>query len=117
MPIAPTVRIDRIARPGPTDDRRQPRRPSGTSRDTSRDSTSRNDRLPTTTTAATKPLPIPGPLSDADIAKLSRDQAMLEWTNRKRVATQSGIDDAVKHRLIDESEKARARMLEAGGGQ
>ena len=41
---------------------------------------------------------------------------MKEWTGRKAAATQPGVDEAVKRRLIDESEKAKARMLESSGG-
>jgi len=62
------------------------------------------------------PVVIPPPISDSEIAKLSHDAAMKEWTSRKAHATQPGIDEAIKRRLIDESEKAKARMQEAGQG-
>ncbi|HVU64020.1 MAG TPA: PilN domain-containing protein [Phycisphaerales bacterium] len=81
-----------------------------TSRETSRDSGSRTER------PSSKPAAIPPPLSDAEIARLSRDQAMLEWTKRLAASKQPGLDDATKQRLTSESDKAKARMNAASGG-
>jgi hypothetical protein len=78
-----------------------------------------NSRSDRTTTPAAKPaekVVIPPALSDAAIAKLSRDDAMKEWTNRKKVAGQPGVDEATKKRLMEESDKAKARMLSLSGG-
>lgn len=95
-------------------------RPTTSARESGRDTATRTDRTSgSSTTTAKQPVSIPAELSDSAIAGLSREDAMKEWTNRKRVAAQPGIDEAVKRRLIDESEKAKARMLEAtsGGGK
>jgi hypothetical protein len=84
-------------------------------RDSFRDAPSRPDRsMPSNTTKA--PPVIPPPLADDDIAKLSRDDAMKEWTSRKKVAAQPGVDEATKRRLMEESEKAKARMQQLQGG-
>jgi hypothetical protein len=64
-------------------------------------------------TAAPPAPTIPPPLSDADIAKLDRTGAMKEFASRKKAASQQGLDAATKQRLLDEAEKARARMTEA----
>lgn len=55
---------------------------------------------------------IPAPLSDAEIAKLDHKTAMTEWTGRKKAAGTPDLDPAIKQRLLDESEKCKARMLE-----
>jgi hypothetical protein len=52
---------------------------------------------------------VPDPLSDADIAKMDRKTAMLEWSTRKSAATKTD-DPAIKQRLTEESEKCKARM-------
>lgn len=63
---------------------------------------------------------VPPPMSDAEIARLDRTQAMLEWAKRKKAATTAGLDPATAQRLRDESDKAKARMdalkESAGGG-
>lgn len=114
-------RAEKSDRTSSRNDRRTPQTSSRSnttsSRDNARDSGTRTDRnTSSTTTGAKQPVTIPAELSDASIAKLSREDAMKEWTNRKRVAAQPGIDDGVKRRLMDESEKAKARMLEAAAG-
>lgn len=48
------------------------------------------------------------PLSDADIAKMTKIQAMLEWTKRKKDAGVA-TDKDVAERLRTESEKCKAR--------
>jgi hypothetical protein len=116
-----TTRTDRTDRTSTRGDRRTTpaSRPStSSSRDNGRDTSARGDRSATnsSTSQPKQPLVIPPELSDAAIAKLSRDDAMKEWTNRKRVAAQPGVDETVKRRLLDESEKAKTRMLEAGQG-
>lgn len=55
---------------------------------------------------------IPAALSDDQISKLTRAQAMIEWAKRKSAATQQGISDSDKTRLQEESEKAKRRMDE-----
>ncbi len=111
-----TTRAEGTTRDRP-DRRNQPSgsRPSATS---SRDKNSRSDRpSPSASAAPSKNTPavVPPPISDSDIAKLSHDAAMKEWTSRKAAAAAS-TDEAVKRRLMDESEKAKARMQEAGQG-
>lgn len=63
---------------------------------------------------------VPPPLSDAEIARLDRTRAMLEWAKRKKAATTAGLDAGTAQRLRDESDKAKARMdalkESAGGG-
>jgi hypothetical protein len=91
-----------------------------TTRDTSRDSGSRNDRNDRTSSTPAKPAPIPPPLTDAEVAKMTQDQAMLEWSKRKSLSKQAGLDQATKDRLMADSEKANARFQELknkGGGQ
>ena len=108
---AGAARTDRSAR----SDRRPSTTPSRTNG--SSGGSSRAERA--TTGATAKPaekVVIPPPLSDAAIARLSRDDAMKEWANRKKVAGQPGVDEATRRRLMDESEKARARMLSQNGG-
>lgn len=63
--------------------------------------------------AASTSKEIPPPISDAEIAKLDRQTAMSEFSNRKAAASRVE-DPAVKQRLLEESEKCRARMQEAG---
>lgn len=90
-------------------------------------SAGRSSAVPATPTAssASGAAPVvPPPLTDTQIAKLDQVKAMLEWAQRKKAATQTGLDDATKQRLVSESEKAKARMDElkktvpvpAGGG-
>jgi Tfp pilus assembly protein PilN len=107
-----TDRTDRTSR-----DRRNNNGGSGSSRpstrETTRDNPARTDRSSST---PSKPAAVPGPLSDEAIAKLSRDQAMLEWTKRKAASKQAGLDEATRTRLMAESDKAKARMEAASGG-
>ncbi|MBY0260764.1 MAG: hypothetical protein K2Q20_00370, partial [Phycisphaerales bacterium] len=64
--------------------------------------------------AATKDAaPPPPPLTDAQIAKLTGTQAMLEWAKRRKAAAQPGLDEATKARLTDEAEKSQRRMKDA----
>jgi hypothetical protein len=72
---------------------------------------SRPDRTRSSTRASSEP---PAPLTDEQIAKMDRATAMKEWTSRKAAATKE-TDAAIKQRLIEESEKCRARMQEASG--
>lgn len=51
------------------------------------------------------------PLTDAEFAKLTKVQAMLEWTKRKKLAGLA-TDKAVAERLRIESDKCKARMDE-----
>lgn len=67
-------------------------------------------RTPTPAAAKTDVAVIPPPLTDADLAAMTRATAMLEFGKRKKAATQSGLDDATRRRLTEESEKAKARM-------
>ena len=118
----PTARADRPSRTDRTDRRNQP---SGTRSNTpsSRDNTSRNDRpTPSASAAPSKntPVVIPAALSDADIAKLTVEQSIKEFSSRKMASTQAGIDEATKRRLLDEYEKIKAHKSDverAGGGK
>jgi hypothetical protein len=111
-------RTDRSTRTDRTD--RSGRTNGSSSGNNSRPTTSSRDSGRTSTSTPAKPtekVVIPPPLSDAAIAKLSRDDAMLEWSKR-RLAAKKAPDDATKERLNSESEKARARFdaLNKGGG-
>lgn len=55
---------------------------------------------------------VPPALTDDQIAKLDKGQAMIEWAKRKSAAAQAGIDEKDKERLQSESEKAKRRMDE-----
>ncbi len=92
-------------------------RPS--SRDSSRDSSARTDRtIPGTPQPAAPKQPIPPPISDADIAKLTIEQCVKEFPARKAASSQAGLDEATKRRLLDEYEKIKEhkKQLEAAGG-
>jgi hypothetical protein len=71
----------------------------------------RPDRTRSSTRPSSEP---PAPLTDEQIAKMDRATAMKEWTSRKAAATKE-TDAAIKQRLMEESEKCRARMQEASG--
>ncbi len=54
---------------------------------------------------------VPPPLSDADIAKLDRNKAMMEWVGRQTYTREHPtLDAATKQRLLDESKKAKEQM-------
>lgn len=63
--------------------------------------------------AAKDAAPPPPPLTDAQIAKLTGTQAMLEWAKRRKAASQPGLDEATKARLTEEAEKSQRRMKDA----
>lgn len=62
---------------------------------------------------AAKPVEIPEPISDEEIAKLDASAAMKQWTSRQKASKQTGINPAMRDRLKDEAEKCRARMQAA----
>jgi len=74
---------------------------------------SRSGNSGNSTPASRDAVPPPPPLTDAQIAKLTGTQAMLEWAKRRRAAAQPGLDEATKTRLTDEAEKSQRRMKEA----
>lgn len=95
-------------------------RPSRSTSDTTRTdrSTRRDTAAPTRSASSDSVKPastakapeVPAPLTDDQINKLDRTKAMLEWAKRKAAAAQSGVEESVKKRLQDESEKAKKRM-------
>lgn len=72
--------------------------------------TSSAGRTSTSGGSAADKVVIPPPISDAEIQKLERGKAMMEWAQRKAAAAQPGVDAATKARLLDESAKAKERM-------
>lgn len=93
-----------------------PRAPAAPAARASSSSSSRSAPRPTASAGAARPSPsassvkVPEPLSDEQIGKLDRTQAMLEFAKRKQAAANPEIDAATRQRLLDESDKARQRM-------
>lgn len=59
---------------------------------------------------AVKPVDVPPPISDDEIAALDYTASMRMWSERKRVATNPAVDAAAKERLKAEIDKLKARM-------
>lgn len=57
--------------------------------------------------------PIPTPITDADIAKLTSTQAMLEGAKRKSAARLPTTDETTRQRLMEEAAKLDDRMKQA----
>jgi Tfp pilus assembly protein PilN len=94
--------------------------PSRGSDNTRPGTTARSETRPSGPSSPPKePLVIPPPLTDAQIAKMTGEEAMKEFGVRRKASVQAGLDADTKRRLADEAEKARARMREAmsGGGK
>ncbi|CAN5813683.1 hypothetical protein BH11PLA1_BH11PLA1_16980 [soil metagenome] len=70
------------------------------------------DRTTTPGPAAKAPKILP-PLSDEQIAGLSKTAAMTEFVSRKAASQQAGIDEPTRERLKSEAAKAQARMQSA----
>jgi hypothetical protein len=62
---------------------------------------------------AARQIKIPEPLSPEKIASLGRQEAMREWTARKKAARAPGVDAPTRQRLLEESERCRERMQAA----
>lgn len=111
-------RPDRTDRTSRNDRRTTPAssRPATSSRDNGRDAATRSDR--NTTSTATQAKPTPPPMSDADIAQLTVEQSIKEFSSRKLASASAGIDEATKRRLLEEYEKIKAHKaeIESGGG-
>ena len=109
-----TSRSDRTDRNTSKSDRRNSSgspRPGKSSGDNNRDTTTRADRNTPSTT--TQPRPTPPPISDADIAQLTVEQSIKEFSSRKLASASPGIDEATKRRLLDEYEKIKAHKADA----
>ncbi|MBC8002198.1 MAG: hypothetical protein H7X97_06380, partial [Opitutaceae bacterium] len=63
--------------------------------------------------SAPAPRGVPAPLSDAEIAAFSYEQAMKEWTSRKKASVKPDLDATTRQRLEEEAEKCRLRMQAA----
>jgi hypothetical protein len=72
------------------------------------------DRRPSATSSASSTEP-PPELSDADIGKMSRSEAMKAWSQRAGwVTANSKADPTVRDRVVAERDKLRERMAAAG---
>jgi Tfp pilus assembly protein PilN len=92
-----------------------PSRPTRTARGEDEGGEQNGSRRPTPSDPATPP----AAQTDADIAKMDRAKAMLEFSARRNFLQKNpALDAATKQRLTDEVEKMRARLQQlSGGGQ
>jgi hypothetical protein len=72
------------------------------------------DRRPSSSSSASSTEP-PPELSDADIAKMNRSEAMKAWSLRAGwVTANSKADPSIRERVVAERDKLRERMTAAG---
>lgn len=84
-------------------------KPEGPVRSGGRERDSNRDRTADASTSKDSGAP-PPPVSDAEIAKMTRAEAVRGWSSRKSyVQKNPGIEAAVRERLQDEEQKMRAQ--------
>ena len=72
---------------------------------------------PATTPAAptvARPVEVPGPIGDTEIAALDKNSAMKEWSARKAASQKPDLDQTTRDRLTAEAQKCFDRMKAAG---